>query len=626
MPQVNTPEFQTLKEKSLKLPKLPGVYIMRDSGGNIIYIGKAKSLKNRVSGYFNLSADHTEKTRKMVERIAEFDYVVADSEYEALILECSLIKQHCPKYNIKLKDAKGYSYIRISSPPWSRISAEMQISKNKNDGARYIGPYYSTFVVAQTIDEVLKLFKLPQCGRNFAPGFKKSRPCLNHSMQYCCAPCAHKIGEQEYDALVKDAEMYLRSGAEASVSELTSRMERCAENLEFEKAARLRDRIKAIKKIGQKQKVVSSRVKEQDVIAVTQSKTKACFEVFRFESGRLYDREHFPADAYDSPEQARAEFIMSFYSARGKIPPKITLDGNAEDAPLLEQWLSGKAGRAVKITVPQKGEQLELVKMCRSNAAEHLAEITGYTGKQTKALDDLARLLGLKTPPARIEAYDISNTAGAENVGAMVVFERGEPQKREYRKFKIKSFEGPDDYASLHEVLTRRFDQYEEHKGEERGFGTLPDLILMDGGAGQVGAALKALGGRGLDIPVFGMVKDSRHRTRAIAAQGQEISLAATQSAFTLVSKIQNEVHRFAIEYHRQRRKNSTLTLKLTEIEGIGETRAKALLKAFKTVRAISQASPEELTSVKGISGSAARNIYGYFHDGENLAESKSNH
>lgn len=607
-----TEKVQELRRQAMALPLLPGVYIMKDAQNKIIYIGKAKALKNRVSQYFGSDTNHPEKVRQMVAHVDHFDYIVADSEFEALVLECSLIKQYSPKYNILLKDDKGYHYIRISPPPFSKIAEARQ---KADDGARYLGPYVSSYTVREAVDEACKVFQLPTCNKTFSYGGSRERPCLNHYIEQCCAPCTGKVKEKDYNERLNQAVEFLTQGSTKMVATLQQRMEEAAENLEFEKAARLRDRITAIKKIAQKQKVVMSRVEEQDVIALAQGVDVACFEVFRFTGGSLTDRENFLIEEVDSLPAARAEFIRRYYSIRDRVPPQVTVDGELEDTELLEQWLTDKAGRRVHIVQPQKGEQAHLVEMCRSNAAERIAhrEGSGLTGRDAAALDELAKLLGLSAPPAYIESYDISNTGGSDNVAGMVVFENGRPLKAAYRRFLIKTVQGQDDYGSMREVLTRRLTEYEVHKEEGKGFGRLPDLILLDGGKGHVAAVKPVVDSFHLDIPVFGMVKDDKHRTRAIAEDGGEIAINSKRTVFTLISSIQEEVHRWAIGYHRQRRKKSTIGTTLTQIEGIGETRARTLLRQFGSLKAIRAATVEELCAVKGINRPAAEAIRQFF-------------
>ncbi|HIZ83178.1 MAG TPA: excinuclease ABC subunit UvrC [Firmicutes bacterium] len=610
--------LERLREKARRLPLTPGVYIMRDSRKNIIYIGKAKALKNRVSQYFGSPKNHPEKVRQMVARVEDFEYILCDSEFEALILECSLIKQHMPKYNILLKDSKGYHYVKVTKGDWPAIQAVKMI---EDDGADYIGPYNSSWAVTETVDEALKIFKLPQpaCNKVFPRDIGKGRPCLNFFIGACCAPCSGKVKQSEYRETVKEAVDFIKGGRAVSLDDLRRRMEEAAEKLDFERAARLRDRLRAIERMRQKQKVVTSTYQRQDVVALAQSPTAACFEVFVFRQGRLADREQFLLEQIADAASARAEFLQRYYSMDREVPPRIALDGDYEDKELLTRWLSEKAGRRVQLAVPQKGEQYDLVQMCRSNAAEYLAQHAGRTGRETAALDELARLLGLQRPPQYIEAYDISNTAGSENVAGMVVFADGRPYKPAYRKFKIKGFEGQDDYRSMAEVLERRFAEYEKAReaGEEEGFGRLPDLILLDGGQGQVNAVLPVLRKAGIEVPLFGMVKDGKHRTRAIAAGGGDIAIKSTRRAYTLIATIQEEVHRFAIGYHRQRRSRQGIATTLTEIPGVGPARAKLLFRQFKTLKAISDATEEELAGLEGMTRPAAAAVYRHFHPEE---------
>ena len=607
--------FEELKDKALSLPLEPGVYLMQDKSGQIIYVGKAKALKNRVSSYFGSHTNHTTKVIRMVEHVQDFDYIVTDSEFEALVLECSLIKQHSPKYNILLKDDKGYHYVKITKGSWPRIDAAMQLV---DDGSEYIGPYTGSFAVRQTVDEVKKIFRLPQCTKTF-PVTHRQRPCLNFHISQCSAPCAGKISQADYKRSVEQAVEFLKGGSAETVKRMQAEMEQAAENLDFEKAAVLRDRINAITKFGEKQKVVSADVAEQDVFALAQSQDKACLAVLRFFAGRLCDTEHFIIDAPEDDAVARYELIMSYYSMRERIPPRILIDSLPQDAELISQWLSEKLGKKVSFVVPQRGGQLKLLEMCRSNASEKLALSLGRKGKDTAALDELARLLGLGSPPEYIESYDISHTAGTENVAGMVVFKNGQPYKQAYKRFKIKGFEGQDDCASMAEVLERRFTHYFEEnakpEGEKRdeGFAKLPDLILLDGAEMQVNAVRAVFLRLGIDVPLYGMVKDSSHRTRAITGEGGEISINSKRSAFTLVSRIQEEVHRFAIEYHRKRR-SAGISTTLTQIEGVGQKRAAALLKHFKSVNAVKEASFDELCSVKGVDKRSAQTVFDYFH------------
>ena len=608
-------KLKELRKKAMSLPLTPGVYIMKNAAGEIIYIGKAKALKNRVSQYFGSQNTHTKKVRKMVENVNDFDYILCASEFEALVLECSLIKQHTPKYNILLKDDKGYSYIKVTHGEWKNFTA---VKQKDDDSAEYIGPYMSSFGITNAVANAKKAFKLPQCSKRFPKEYGKSRPCLNYSIGQCSAPCAGKITREAHNEAVDRALDFIINGSGKVIDELTAKMQACSDNLEFEKAAKLRDTINSIKKITDKQNVVATGAEEQDVFAVVGgadgANPKACLAVLRFRDRRLYDSEHFIIDLPEDLISARKELIESYYSMRDYVPRKVTLDGESADSELLARWLTSLRGTKVTISVAQRGEGHALVEMCRQNAAQKLALYMGRTGKGTAALDELGHVLGLKRPPQYIESYDISHTAGADNVAGMVVFKDGLPLKKAYRRFSIKGFSGQDDYASMAEVIDRRFNEYEKNKDSGEGFGVLPDLILLDGGKGQVNAVLPVLKAHGADIPLFGMVKDSHHRTRAIATGGEEIALTSKRAAFTLVSSIQEEVHRYSVEYHRTKHKKSAVSTTLTRIDGIGEARAKELLRKFRTVKAISEANIEELLEVKGMTKTAAEKVYAAFH------------
>lgn len=604
------PKMKILRKKAMSLPLLPGVYIMKNADGEIIYIGKAKALKNRVSQYFGSQNRHPIKVRKMVENVDRFDYIVTGSEFEALVLECSLIKQHSPKYNILLKDDKGYSYIRISEGEYRKISA---VFNKKDDGSEYIGPYLSSYSVRQSVDAANKIFKLPQCNKVFPRDFGKSRPCLNYYISQCCGLCTGKIKKSDYDEAVDGAIAFLKGDSRDIIADLRTKMEKAAEELDFEQAAKLRDRINSIERIKEKQKVVYKSVEEQDVFATADIDGSVCLAVLRFSNGRLFDSEHFFFDDPGDKEGMRSDFITSYYSMRDNIPKRVTLDGEVADRELLEQWLSEKKGKKVTVFVPARGEQLEIVNMCRKNAEEKLAIKKGRTGREIAVLDELKDLLGLKKTPEYIESYDISHTAGQDSVAGMIVFKGGKPYRKAYKRFSIKSFDGNDDYRAMNEVLTRRFSEYEKSKDSTEGFGKLPDLILLDGGVGQVHAVEPVLREFGLKIPLFGMVKDNRHRTRAISGDGGEIAINSKRQVFTLVSEIQNEVHRFSVAYHHQKHAKRGLSLSLTEIEGVGEKRASALLKYFKTMTAIKNAEVDELTKAPGITSAVAQNIYDYY-------------
>ena len=607
------PKMKELRAKAMALPLQPGVYIMKNKAGEIIYIGKAKKLKNRVSQYFGSQNNHTEKVRRMVDNVDDFDYIITDSEFECLILECSLIKQHTPKYNILLKDDKGYSWIRVTNEPWRRLSYVLQ---KADDGARYIGPYKSSYYVKSSVEEANKIFGLPTCSRRFPEEFGKGRPCLNFHIKQCCAPCTGRVKLKDYNERVEAALAFLSGDSAATLKLLQERMTAAAEALDFERAARYRDQIAAMKKLRDKQKVVAIRIDELDVIAIAREGTRGCATVLRFSDSRLYDTENFILDDIDDADEFRSEFILRYYTLRSEIPAHIALDGAIDDSENIERWLSDKKGRRVYLSVPQRGVQKNLIEMCRANAYEALGQQRGVTGRQLSVLDELKTLLGLDKLPEYIESYDISNLAGQDNVAGMVVFENARPLKSAYRKFKIKSFAGQDDFGSMAEVLTRRFEEYSKAQkdGVTAGFGRLPDLILLDGGKGQVSAVLPVIAQAGLSIPVFGMVKDDHHRTRAIVSDKGEIAIRPNRSVFTFVTNIQDEVHRYAITFNRQQRKR-VLGSSLEEIPGIGRKRAKKLLRFFRTIKNISHATVEELEQAPGMTHPAAVSVYRYFHE-----------
>ena len=486
-----------LRKKAMALPLQPGVYIMKNKNKKIIYIGKAKKLKNRVSSYFGSHSNHSLKVIRMVENFDDFDYILVNTEFEALVLECSLIKQHMPKYNILLKDDKGYNYIKITKGDFPMISECKRID---DDGATYIGPYISNFSVKQAVEETLKIFKLPRCNKRFPQDYGKSRPCLNGFMGLCSAPCAGKMTQQEYLKNVNDAVAFLKGGSQTAVREMTAQMNELSENLQFEEAAKLRDRIKAIKNLDERQNVVSINVPEEDVFALVNGKKKACFEVIRFQNGKLTDTEFWLIDSQDDLESARTELIEQYYSMRERVPARIALDGFAEDEELLHEFLENKRGKKVEFIHPQKGEHLSIVNMCIRNANEHLAQNEGRLGREFAALEELASLLGLKKPPEYIESYDISHTFGADNVAGMVVFHNGRPMKSAYKRFAVKGFDGQNDVGSMNEVLTRRFNHYYNDE-EGSTFKILPDLILLDGGQPQVHAVLPVIEKMGLNVP-----------------------------------------------------------------------------------------------------------------------------
>lgn len=600
-----------LRKKAMALPLNPGVYIMKNKDKKIIYIGKAKALKNRVSSYFGSHSNHSLKVIRMVENVDDFDYILCDTEFEALVLECSLIKQHTPKYNILLKDDKGYNYIKITKEDYPVIREAKQML---DDGAEYIGPFVSNFSVKNAVEETIKIFKLPRCNKKFPRDYNKSRPCLNGHMGICCSPCSGRISKEDYKASINDAISFIKGGAKKTVEETRRKMYEYSENMEYEKAAKLRDRIKAIQNLDEKQKVVSINVPEEDVFAIANSNKKSCFEVIRFRNGKLSDSERWIIDTPDNAQEARFELIERFYSMRNDIPSRIAVDGEIVDEELLREFLEKQRGKKVEFIHPQKGEHLAIVNLCIKNANEHLAQNQGRLGKEIAALEELAELLGLQKAPEYIESYDISHTFGADNVAGMVVFHNARPMKKAYKKFSIKGFDGQNDVGSMNEVLTRRFNHYYNDE-EDSTFKILPDLILLDGGQMQVNAVLPVIKQMNIDVPVFGMVKDNKHRTRAIAYNGGEIEINSHRLAFTLVSNIQEEVHRFAITYHHKKHQKSSFSSSLINIEGIGEKKAKLLMKEFKTITAIKNAGVDELSAVKGISKKDAENITKFYNE-----------
>ena len=592
MGAAETPTILRLREKTHSLPMEPGVYLMKNKENEIIYVGKAKLLKNRVSSYFVNLSSHTPKVAKMVSQVENFDYIVVGSEFEALVLECSLIKLHSPKYNILLKDDKGYHYVKVTREAYPRITAAKQ---KLEDDADYIGPYTSSYTVTQSVEEVNRIFRLPTCNKKFPQDFGKERPCLNYHLHLCNGVCSGKISKESYGEDIKNAVGFLKRGSKELIAGLLKQMEEAAENMEFEKAAALRDRIKAIEKLGEGQRVIMTDVKEQDVIAAVSNKDAACLTVIKFRDARLVDKQDFLFyDAFDL-DQVRSEFLTRYYNTAEDIPNSILLDEDFSDREMVLQLLCERRGSRTFLTVAHTADQNRAVGIARGNALDRLSKAVGRTAHEVAGLEELQKLLNLPKTPTYIESYDISNLGDTGIVAGMVVFENGRPLKSAYRKFSLKDVVTQDDYASMKEVLTRRFKRYEEEKKSGEGFGRLPDLILLDGGKGHVAAVLPVVRAFGLDVPVYGMVKDNRHRTRAIAADGKEVSVAGYQAAFTLMGKLQEEVHRYAITYQRQKRKKIGMSLKLTEVPGIGEKKAQLLMTKYKTTAALKSASVEEL-------------------------------
>lgn len=595
-----------LREKTAQLTTSPGVYLMKDRMDGIIYIGKAKNLRNRVTSYFRVSADHTPKVARMVSHVWDYDFIVTDSEYEALLLECSLIKQHKPHYNILLKDDKGYHYIKISDEPYPRITAEMQ----KTDSATYIGPYTGGFVTKSAVEEVNTVFCLPTCTRKFPQMFRKGRPCLNYHIKRCMGLCRGNISQAQYQETIRQAVAYLRSGSTASVERMQTEMEKAADAMDFEKAAMLRDRIRAIQKAAESQKIIDNHFRDADVIASADNGDSLCISVLMYREGRLFDKEVFRFEEH-ADDAALDAFVTQFYHGRNDLPRMILLEASLTDMEMLSDLFTAQAGYRVKLLVPQKGNGLQLVRMSKQNAVEYIAVRTNRTGKELLAVEALGKLLGMEQVPKYIEAYDISNLASDSMVAGMVVFENGRPQKKAYKRFTIKDSVMQNDYACMQEVIRRRLSHL--HDGSDEWFSRKPDLILLDGGKGHVSAVKPILQEMAPDIALFGMVKDNKHRTRAIATSGGEISVSGTQSAFHLLTRIQDEVHRYSVAFMHSRHKKRSFASELTQVEGIGEKLAQKLMLHFKTRAALQEADPQALAAA-GIPRKTAEKLYQFLH------------
>ena len=583
---------------------------MKDTAGKIIYIGKAKNLRNRVTSYFRVSADHTPKVAKMVSLVYDYDFIVTDSEFEALILECNLIKLHKPKYNILLKDDKGYSYIKVSNEPYPRITAELQ---KKTEGT-FIGPYISGYTTKQTVNEANTVFKLPTCRRKFPQDIGKQRPCLNYSIKKCMGVCTGNISKSEYNEVIEQAIEYIKSGSTTSINNLKKSMEIASDALNFELAAKLRDRIKAIEKATYTQKVVDINAKNTDVIGVASNGDDVVVSIIMYRNGRLFDKNDFFLSDIDDLALAYEDFITQYYLNKDEIPKEILIDDELENLDTIEKFLRQKACHAVTVKTPKRGASLKLTMLAKNNASEYLSIKVGRTGKEIQALGQIAKILGLSKPPLYIESYDISNLASSSMVAGMVVFENGRPKKSAYKKFSIKTVDEQNDYACMQEVIRRRFNRYKQ--GEDEGFSKLPDLILLDGGKGHVCAVQPVLSEMGIDVPVYGLVKDNKHRTRAIASSGAEISISSLKSAFMLLTRIQDEVHRYAISYQRKVHAKNTYELELTKVKGIGIKKATKLITSFKTKEALLNACEEELSKVAGVNSQIASKLYDIIHSG----------
>ncbi len=618
-----------IEEELKKLPSLPGVYIMHDEQDAIIYVGKAISLKNRVRQYFQKSRNLGIKKEQMVEQIARFEYIVTDSELEALVLESNLIKEHCPKYNTMLKDDKNYPFIKVTvGEAFPRIMTARSMKKDKS---KYFGPYTSAGAVKDVIELTRKLYHLRTCNRNLPKDIGKERPCLYYHIKQCDAPCQGYSTEAAYRKQVEELLDFLNGNHKKILAQLEKKMYEASEKMEFEDAAQYRDLMQSVKKIGERQKITDHPGEDKDIIAAAMEDADAVVQVFFVRDGKLIGRDHFYMKS--APGENRkgilSSFLKQFYAGTPFIPREIMLQEEVEDQELIAKWLESRKGKKVRISVPKKGTKEKLVEMAYHNAKLVLRQdkerIKREEGRTIGAVKEIEELLGL-SGIQRMEAYDISNISGFQSVGSMVVYEKGKPKRSDYRKFRIKSVQGPNDYASMEEVLTRRFvhgmDEREERKQQklEDEFGSFtrfPDLILMDGGKGQVNIALEVLEKLQLTIPVCGMVKDDKHRTRGLYYNNQEIPISRDSEGFKLITRIQDEAHRFAIEYHRSLRSKGQVHSVLDDIPGIGETRRKALMKHFKGLEGIREASVETLSNVESMNERAARQVYDFFHKKE---------
>ena len=602
--------FDELKEKALSLPYAPGVYIMRNKDDKVIYVGKAKKLKNRVSQYFQNTANHTPKTRLMVSHIDHFDVIVAASEFEALVLECSLIKRYLPKYNILLKDDKGYPYLRLDMKQiYPRIT---MVSKISDDGAGYYGPYGSRGVTQDLMEAIRLTLKMPGCKKEFPRDIGRDRPCLNYHMNQCAGWCQAGKSSVAYREIAEQARQLLMGNYKSVADTIRGQMLEAAENLEFELAASLRDRLNAVETLGKKQLVTAGTLADTDVIGYAQTEAKACFAVLHFSGGNLLDKDYEVFAVPDDKETAVSSLLKQYYLSRGLAPRHVLLPFPIDDAELFSQLLEQQFGRRPHLRVPQRGDNARLVELACKNAYEEAERATSREEKNLGILNLLGKMLGME-PPRRIESFDISNIAGTDIVASMVVFEDGKPKKKDYKRFKIEALTNQDDYASMAQVVRRRFSHY---KDGDAGFEIAPDLLLIDGGVSHARTAVEALQQLGLKMRVFGMVKDDRHRTRALVTpEGQEIRIDSNPSVFAYIGNIQEETHRFAITYHRQLRSKRLRYSELDEIPGIGPKRKQELLKTFKSLAGIGAASPQELGRI--LPRDAAAAVYHHFHPQE---------
>ena len=615
-----------IEEELKKLPAQPGVYIMHDATDQIIYVGKAISLTNRVHQYFQSSRNKTAKIQKMVSKIAWFEYIVTDSELEALVLECNLIKEHQPRYNTMLKDDKAYPYIKVTvTEDFPRVLFARTMKKDKN---KYFGPYTSAGAVKDTIDLIHKLYKIRTCSRNLPKDIGKDRPCLNYHIKQCDAPCQGYVSKEQYAESVNQVLEFLNGRYDSVLKMLEKKMMDASDAMDFEKAIEYRDLLENVKKVAQKQKITSSSMEDRDIIAMAKDETDAVVQVFFVREGKLIGRDHFhvTVGADEGQKEILTSFVKQFYSGTPFVPRELWVQTELDDAETIASWLELKRGQKVKLVVPQKGEKERLVELAEKNARLVLSQdkekIKREELRTIGAMNQIGALIGLERV-RRVEAYDISNTSGMESVGSMIVYEDGKPKRSDYRKFKIQTVKGPNDYASMREVLTRRFShgleeaRTLEKKGMDTSFGSFtrfPDLLMMDGGRGQVNIALEVLGELGLEIPVCGMVKDDNHRTRGLYYNNVEVPIDRHSEGFRLITRIQDEAHRFAIEYHRSLRAKGQVKSILDDIPDIGPARRKALMRQFQSLEAVKEATLEALMEVPGMNRKSAESVYQFFH------------
>ena len=600
-----------IQEHLKQLPAEPGVYLMKDKFGNIIYVGKAKILKNRVRQYFQSSKNHSSKVKSMVKNIDKFEYIITDSELEALILECNLIKKYKPKYNVLLRDDKTYPYIKVTTnEDFPRV---LKVRKVIKDKAKYFGPYTNTTAVNDTLDIIKNIYPIRTCNIDIERAIKTNmRPCLNLHIKRCVGPCTGNVTKEEYNKMIEEIILFLSGKEEKLIDILKEKMNKCAMDFNFEEAAIYRDKIKSLEDMMEKQKIdTSTSDLNQDVIAMARAHDEACVQVFFVRNGKIVGREHFILEGVmdSTRESILGSFVKQFYMEQEYVPKEIIIEDEIEDSFILSEWLSSKKGQKVTIRVPQKGEKKSLIEMVRKNAIEYLEKFSDMNKRKYEksigALEELKQILNLDNIPKRIESFDISNIQGVDSIGSMVVFTNGKKDKKEYRRYKIKTVIGPNDYDSMAEIVERRLK-----------YGDFPDLMLLDGGKGQVSAVKKVLNKYNVEIPLWGMYKDDKHRTKGLISQEKEIELDRTSNLYRFVASIQEEVHNYAISYHRSLRNKSLTKSELDDIQGIGEKRKKALLNHFKDIEAIKKATFEELLEVEGMNKTSSESVYNYFRKG----------